>query len=333
MTPSIRVSVIVPVYNREKYLHQCVDSIVAQTLKEIEIILVDDGSTDDSPAICDEYAAKDSRVKVIHKQNAGMGVAYNTGMAEAKGEYIGFVESDDWIEPEMYEELYNKAVEQDVDVVKSLFTRVNGEEKNLANQYGNRLFNQRLENLPITAPELAFRHFSTWSAIYRRSFIEGFKIQYPERPGAQNQDVDFWWYVMTQAQSFYLVPKSYYNYRVDSPDSSINQGYQSAMNSAISFSDTFTWLLENGTNPRFLELLYKSAFCSSRGHNHNNCKGLDKIKHAKAMARIFAPYIPKMQFARFSQLEKEEFLCMLRHPTWYGLRQLIYQKAILHMLS
>ena len=159
---------------------------------KIEIILVDDGSTDGSPAICDEYAAKDSRVKVIHKQNAGMGAAYNTGMKLAKGEYIGFVETDDWIEPEMYEELYSKALEYQVDVVKSLYTNVNGGEKNLINPYGNGIFNRRLENLSTTAPKITSGHFAVWSGIYRRGFIEGYEIQYSERLGASAQDFDFY---------------------------------------------------------------------------------------------------------------------------------------------
>ncbi|MBZ7954711.1 glycosyltransferase [Campylobacter sp. W0018] len=91
------VSIIVPIYNVEKYLRQCLDSIVKQTLENIEIILINDGSTDNCGKICDEYALKDKRIKVVHKKNAGLGAAYNTGLDLATGEYIGFVESDDWI--------------------------------------------------------------------------------------------------------------------------------------------------------------------------------------------------------------------------------------------
>lgn len=326
MNSQIKVSVVVPVYNREKYLKQCVDSIVAQTLREIEIILVDDGSTDASPAICDEYAAKDSRVKVIHKQNAGMGAAYNTGMAKAKGEYIGFVESDDWIEPEMYEELYNKAVEQDVDMVKSLFTRVNGEKRNLANIYGNRIFNQRLENLSITAHVMAYKHPSPWSAIYHRSFIERYKIQYPERPGASAQDRDFHWRVITQARSCYLVPKSYYNYRTDAPDSSSNQGYKAAMDSVVTFQDTFKWLLQNDTDSGFMELFYRCAFLELKGHLQWNCRGAEKIPQVRRISRLLVQYFPHVKFRWFSEQEKKEFLYLLRHPIWYVMKQMIYSK-------
>lgn len=107
-----KISIIVPVCNVEKYLSKCLDSIVNQTLKEIEIICIDDGSTDDSGAILDSYSQKDSRIKVIHKKNSGYGNSMNVGMDCAEGEYIGIVESDDCILPEMYEELYRAGKEQ-----------------------------------------------------------------------------------------------------------------------------------------------------------------------------------------------------------------------------
>ena len=97
------ISIIVPVYNVEKYLERCIESIVNQTYKDIEIILVDDGSPDNCPVICDRYAEKDNRIKVIHKQNGGLINARKSGLEIAQGDYIGFVDSDDWIEPEMYE--------------------------------------------------------------------------------------------------------------------------------------------------------------------------------------------------------------------------------------
>ena len=98
-----KISIIVPVYNVETYLQCCVDSLLHQTLKEIEIILVDDGSPDNSPAMCDEFAKHDDRVKVIHKKNEGQGYARNSGLEIAAGEYIAFVDSDDYVELNAYE--------------------------------------------------------------------------------------------------------------------------------------------------------------------------------------------------------------------------------------
>lgn len=110
------ISIIVPVYKVEPYLHKCVDSILAQTYQNLEIILVDDGSPDNCGAICDEYAAKDSRVKVIHKENGGLSDARNAGLDICTGEYIAFVDSDDWIEPHMYQRLYELIQQFDADI-------------------------------------------------------------------------------------------------------------------------------------------------------------------------------------------------------------------------
>lgn len=121
------VSVIVPVYNVEKYMRQCVDSLVKQTLSDMEIILVDDGSTDGSPAICDMYAEKFSNIKVIHKENGGLGYARNTGMEVARGTYIGFLDSDDYVSGYMYETLLDLIIKNEADCAYCDFTRFWGD--------------------------------------------------------------------------------------------------------------------------------------------------------------------------------------------------------------
>lgn len=119
------ISIIIPVYNTEKYLRRCLDSILAQTYKDFECILVDDGSTDDSGKICDEYAAKDNRFRVIHKENGGVATARQAGTEAAKGEYIIHADPDDWTEPEMLEQMYTKAKETDADVTICNFYSTN----------------------------------------------------------------------------------------------------------------------------------------------------------------------------------------------------------------
>ena len=111
------ISVIVPVYNVEAWLPRCGDSILSQTYENLEILLVDDGSTDDSGLICEEYAKKDTRIRVIHKENGGLSSARNSGLDAASGEYIGFVDSDDWIEPEMYAEMLSLMLKSDAQIV------------------------------------------------------------------------------------------------------------------------------------------------------------------------------------------------------------------------
>lgn len=113
----IKISIVVPVYNTRQYLHRCLKSICSQTLREIEIILVDDGSDDGSGEICDEYAAMDERIHVIHKRNGGQVSAREEGLAASRAEYIGFVDSDDWIESDMYTAMYELAVRNGADIV------------------------------------------------------------------------------------------------------------------------------------------------------------------------------------------------------------------------
>ena len=110
-----KVSVIIPIYKVEKYLSRCLDSVVNQTLEDIEIVLVDDGSPDSCPEICDRYAKKDSRIKVIHKKNEGLGYARNSGMLIATGEYIAFLDSDDYVSKDMYEKVYSELKRTDAD--------------------------------------------------------------------------------------------------------------------------------------------------------------------------------------------------------------------------
>lgn len=118
-----KVSIIVPVYNKAKYVSKAVDSLLNQNLRDIEIILVDDGSSDSSPELLDAYADKDDRVTVIHQENQGVSAARNTGVAQATGDYIGFIDPDDWVESDMFESLYTTAVKEDADVVMCNFRK------------------------------------------------------------------------------------------------------------------------------------------------------------------------------------------------------------------
>ena len=122
-----KISIVVPIYKVEKYIHKCIDSILAQTFTDFELILVDDGSPDNCGKICDEYAMKDSRIKVIHKKNGGLSDARNAGIDTAIGEYIGFVDSDDYIESDMYKDLYEVIINNDADISITGIKEVNEE--------------------------------------------------------------------------------------------------------------------------------------------------------------------------------------------------------------
>ncbi|WP_297195463.1 glycosyltransferase [uncultured Campylobacter sp.] len=217
---SPKVSIIVPIYNVEKYLRQCLDSIVNQTLKDIEIILVDDGSTDSCPSICDEYASKDKRIIVIHKENKGLGAAYNTGLDIAKGEYIGFVESDDWIESNMYEELYNKAVESGSDLVKCMFYKYNSKAKKKSIPYKQRRADFELDKCTKDSAfkineckKLLIYHSSIWASLYKKDFVSNLRFQ--ESKGASYQDFPFMMEALMLAKSISAVKKRLYHYRLE----------------------------------------------------------------------------------------------------------------------
>ena len=215
------ISVIVPIYNVEKYLRECVDSILAQTLKDIEVILVDDGSPDGSPAIVDEYAKMDKRVVPVHKENGGYSKAVNYGISIAKGEYIGIIESDDWIEPDMYEKLYSSAKKYDTDVTKAEFYLYNstvvGRSRNIRYVNGGGIID--LDNAPDGAfhisewPQLIAFHASIWSCIYRADFIKQIKLI--DTAGASYQDFPFMVEVMCKAKRISIVKKPMVHWRND----------------------------------------------------------------------------------------------------------------------
>ena len=220
------VSVVVPVYNVEKYLRECLDSIVNQTLKDIEIILVDDGSPDNCPQICDEYAAKDARIKVIHKPNGGYGSAVNRGIEEAIGEYIGIVESDDWIEPDMYEKLYNNAKENNTDITKCAFYYY---DSNVSLDKQNRLqvLNDRtLLDCPREVftiedyPFLAVFHSTVWAGIYKSEFIK--QQKFIEK--GSYQDTPFTFEAYCRAKRITVVPEVFVHYRQETNQNSSMMG-------------------------------------------------------------------------------------------------------------
>jgi Glycosyltransferases involved in cell wall biogenesis len=121
------ISIIVPVYKAEQYLHKCVDSILSQTFSDFELLLIDDGSPDNSGKICDDYEAKDSRIRVIHKENGGASSARNAGLEKAMGEWVCFVDSDDWIERNCLEVVHHYAVEDELDCIQFSYKRINKE--------------------------------------------------------------------------------------------------------------------------------------------------------------------------------------------------------------
>lgn len=226
----VKVSVVIPIYNVERYLRQCLDSVVNQTLREIEIICVNDGSKDSSYSIIEEYAKKDPRVVVIDKPNSGYGNSMNRGFDIATGEYIGIVESDDYADPEMFEKLYNCAKENELDACKSGFYYYYSvpEEKNIPNPIASYVMCQRVfcPTTDFKSKREQFEFFNIkptiWSAIYRKDFIRENNIRFNETPGASFQDTSFNFKVWALAKRVKLMEECFLHYRQDNEASSIN---------------------------------------------------------------------------------------------------------------
>lgn len=223
------ISIIVPVYKVEKYLDTCMESIVGQTYSDIEIILVDDGSPDNCPRMCDEWAARDSRIKVVHKINGGLSSARNAGLAIAKGEYIGFVDSDDYINDTMYEDLMRIASLDSRNVIVSspIYRDVAGE---ISSYKVGRFEYVDCKSMSMKEYMSLFLDLSmdatVWNKLFKREFI-----QTAFREGRNNEDYLFMYYnVKALYDTDYRIAvtdKPHYYYR-DSPQSICHQAATSA---------------------------------------------------------------------------------------------------------
>lgn len=220
MINDIKVSVLIPICNVERYLAQCLQSLVYQTLSDIEIICINDGSKDNSLAIIKEFASKDERIVIIDKPNSGYGDSMNKGLEIAKGEYIGIVESDDFVEFNMFEELYKLAKENDADVVKSNFNFYWEFPKKVVkyNNIGVECVDADTEG---NRDKLFWGMPAIWSAIYKKSFLNEKNIKFLPTPGASYQDTSFNFKVACVAEKIILTPKAYLFYRQDNINSSV----------------------------------------------------------------------------------------------------------------
>lgn len=220
-----KVSIILPICNVQAYLREALDSVIHQTLEDLEIICVDDGSTDNSLSIIQEYAAQDPRIVVITGPNGGYGKAMNKGLDRATGEYIGILEPDDYVPKEMFGELYLIATENDLDLVKADFYRftrnAQGEEQRqyvLLDETGKR-YGQLL--CPAEDPSCIYFTMNTWTGIYRRAFLDQYHIRHHETPGASFQDNGFFFQTFVHARRAMIINKPYYCNRRDNPNSSV----------------------------------------------------------------------------------------------------------------
>ena len=232
MSETVDVSVVLPIYNAEKYLDQALSSIEVNSRVSLEIICVNDGSTDSSLTIMLDHAARDPRIRVIDKPNQGYGASVNRGFSEARGTYLAIVEPDDYLDGPMYDDLFEFACGFDAagdgsglpDVVKSPYWRIwmpeTPDERRLHCAYFDRIKPAHQPFTVFDCPRVVQHHPSIWSAIYRRGFIEDANIRFKEVPGAGWVDNPFLFETMCQAKSIVFKNTPYYCYREDLPGSS-----------------------------------------------------------------------------------------------------------------
>ena len=226
-----KVSIIVPVYKVENVLERCIKSLINQTLKEIEIILVDDKSPDKSPKICDEYAKKDSRIKVIHKEhNEGAGYARNSGLRIATGEYIGFVDSDDYISKDYYEKLYNRAKKYSAEIAYANVKVVDNNGKMSDTTNNNIPFKENYVNadkvlLAILNPNIRERLSpSVWRAIYKSKIIKNNNILFFSEREIFSEDTIFNVEFLNDSTKATFVKDTYYYFCIN--ENSLSREYK-----------------------------------------------------------------------------------------------------------
>lgn len=262
-----KVSVLIPVYNNAQYLRECFDSVVNQTLKEIEIIIINDGSTDPKAVqIMEEYAGRDKRIRLINKKNTGYGHSMNVGLDAARGEYIGIVESDDYVDVRMYEELYGQTKEVKCDIIKSALNVFWGQpEKRKIKLI--QLYNSKKELLELSDKSNLTKtcyngYIGIQSAIYKHDFLTINKILFNLTPGAAFQDIGFLVKTTMAATKIYYDNKGYYYLRRDNENSSVKDK-KKIFDVCYEYDNLKAYMIErNMISSHFIKLYTKRKYYS-----------------------------------------------------------------------
>lgn len=332
----IKISVVIPIYNVEKYLQECMDSVVHQTLKDIEIICMDDGSTDRSGKIVDEYAQADSRVRVIHKENTGYGNSMNIGLENARGKYIAIVESDDFITSNILQDLYENAERENAEVVKSDFAFFSGEKGNYeiipAQIYGDSTIYGKVLN--ETEEKLFKGHIAHWTCLYNKEFLEKNHIKFHETPGASYQDTGFWFQTLMYADRFYMHDNYYYHYRCDNLNSSmLNKG------KVYCISREYDYIFEivQSSESIFRKYLPEYIMCRFIGHRDTIARIGDEFKREFIihMSESFRDLRNRglLDTATMEKTDEKQLLQIMENPEKFYEEKMNYSQKLQKILS
>ncbi len=317
------VSVLIPIYNVSEYLSKCLDSVICQNIPELEIICINDGSTDGCGKVLDEYKRKHPEIMVITKPNTGYGHSMNVGLEAATGEYIGIVESDDTVEPDFFEKLYLRAKENNLDIIK-------GECKFVwpSENYSYELHLAHLRNYfnkVISRERLWLRCqflMNIWTGIYKREFIENYKIRFNETPGASYQDNGFWMQSMIYADRVMFTEDNGYLYRQDNASASVKNP-----NKIYNMVDEYEWLadhLQGKVSQREMDVV--NAFRLIRGYW--SFYRIDDAKKREFCDRLISDYIKYGSVFTTDLTWQEQYYQILEDPDEYCRKVINTKKEI-----
>lgn len=279
------ISIIIPIYNVEKYLGKCIESIVNQAYQNIEIILIDDGSTDSCPLLCDSWVKLDARVKVIHKSNGGLSDARNAGMHIAHGDYVAFIDSDDWIETDAFEKMLNRMLEDNSDVVSCGVKWVSDDDDVLyeVSVEADEVIDTHAAMSEIIADRKLKQH--VWNKLYKRDLIEDI----PFEKGKYHEDI-FWSYqVFGRAKKVSLMKESFYHY-VQRSNSIMGESYSTKRLDALDAMLQRCEFVKSNFPDLFNEALYSyigscmyhlQCALSSQQDNVVICNITDRIEYSR----------------------------------------------------
>jgi len=255
------ISIIIPVYNVELYLRRCIDSILAQTFTDFECIIINDGSSDGSHIICDEYATVDKRIVVIHQKNEGVSAARNAGLAIAHGEWIGFVDGDDWCDVGMFRALYENALKYDADVSICGFRIIknNNEKSGTQKKRVKLILNGKKATLKMLLPN----HFGafSWNKLIKKKIICKYKLRY-KTAIKYREDLLFFFEVFKVAERVVYISTPYYNYFHNSESVTLQKGITEAVKTAFVAFDSII-LSEKCSKIKKRVMIKKALFAST----------------------------------------------------------------------
>lgn len=262
------VSITVPIYKVQKDLPRCLDSLINQTLENIEIILVDDGSPDQCGNICDEYAAKDHRIKVIHKENGGLASARQAGLELCSGIYYTVCDGDDWVEADIYEKLYNKAVAEDADIVLSNYYNDYPDGRQIASKsYSYTTQEQYIEDLMFHRAPV-----NTWCKLFKLSTIKERNISYQEGIN-MGEDSLFLFKLLLKPLKIYTVNEAFYHYQRGLNTATYTNNI--TLRSVEQIEYIYNWKIDNYSDNRYkrahLHALVNLIFTSLRAKDIDSC--------------------------------------------------------------